>query len=155
MTEDIKIRDLKPEDWENWRTLWTAYFTFYEMSRPEAVYDSTFARLLGNKPQDFKCLVAEGDQGLLGLTHYAFYPHAHYVEQVCYLQDLYVDKTIRGRGIGRALIEAVSDRAQAHGCPYVYWLTAEDNTAARHLYDQMAKLEDFVRYVRTLPVSKD
>jgi GNAT superfamily N-acetyltransferase len=142
------IRPLRASDEASWHRLWTAYLQFYETSVPEAVYASTFARLLGDDPQDFSALVAEVDGSLLGLTHYLFHRHAWKVEKVCYLQDLYVDPAARGTGLGRMLIEAVYARADAAGSPAVYWLTQEFNTEARKLYDRVAKVTPFIRYVR-------
>lgn len=147
---DPKIRPLQPADEAAWRRLWTGYLQFYQTSVTEEVYASTFARLLGNDPQDFYALVAERDGQLLGLTHYLFHRHAWKVENVCYLQDLYVDPAARGLGLGRTLIEAVYERADAAGAPQVYWLTQDFNAQARQLYDRIAKVTPFIRYVRPL-----
>ena len=144
------IRPLRAEDEAEWRRLWTGYLAFYQTTVPEPVYVSTFARLLGDDPQDFSALVAEGDGRLLGLTHYLFHRHAWKVENVCYLQDLYVDPETRGTGLGRKLIEAVYARADAAGAPAVYWLTQDFNVEARKLYDRIAKVTPFIRYVRPL-----
>jgi hypothetical protein len=46
----------------------------------------------------------------------------------------------RASRLSRALIEAISDRADEAGCPAFYWMTQEFNQAARQLYDRMAKL---------------
>lgn len=142
------IRPLRPEDHAEWHRLWTAYLAFYNTSVPEEVYATTFARLLGDDPQDFSALVAEVDGRLMGLTHYLFHRHAWKVERVCYLQDLYVDPATRGTGLGRALIEAVYARADAAGAPAVYWLTQDFNATARQLYDRIAQVTPFIRYVR-------
>ena len=142
------IRPLRPEDNLQWCSLWTAYLQFYQTSVPEAVYTSTFARLLGDDPRDFSALVAEIDGQLLGLTHYLFHRHAWKLEDVCYLQDLYVAPEGRGTGLGRQLIEAVYARADAAGAPAVYWLTQDFNHEARQLYDRIAKVTPFIRYVR-------
>lgn len=145
-----KIRPLRPEDETDWRRLWSGYLAFYQTSVPEAVYRSTFARLLGDDPRDFSALVAEVDGRLVGLTHFLFHRHCWKVEDVCYLQDLYVDPEARGTGLGRALIEAVYARADAAGAPAVYWLTQEFNHEARLLYDRIAKVTPFIRYNRPL-----
>ena len=71
------------------------------------------------------------------------------MENVCYLQDLYADPELRGRGIGRALIEAVYAAADAQGCPSVYWLTQEFNTTARQLYDRIGVETPFIKYNRS------
>lgn len=142
------IRPLRPEDEAAWRRLWTAYLAFYKTIVPEEVCATTFARLLGDDPQDFSALVAEVDGRLMGLTHYLFHRHAWKVERVCYLQDLYVDPTGRGTGLGRALIEAVYAQADAAGAPAVYWLTQDFNAEARRLYDRIAQVTPFIRYIR-------
>ena len=142
------IRPLRAADQAHWRRLWTGYLKFYQTSVPEEVYASTFARLLGDDARDFNALVAEVDGQLLGLTHYLFHRHAWKIEEVCYLQDLYVDPQARGTGLGRKLIEAVYARADAAGAPAVYWLTQDFNHEARQLYDRIAKVTPFIRYNR-------
>jgi GNAT superfamily N-acetyltransferase len=142
------IRPLRPADEADWRALWSDYLAFYETSVPEEVYASTFARLLGSDPQDFNCLIAEVDGKPVGLAHYLFHRHGWKIENVCYLQDLYVAPMARGTGTGRALIEAVYSAADAAGAPSVYWLTQDFNHTARQLYDRVARVTPFIRYSR-------
>jgi GNAT superfamily N-acetyltransferase len=144
------IRPLRADDETQWRRLWTGYLEFYKATVPEVVYQTTFARLLGDDPRDFTCLVAEQGGRLIGLTHYLSHRHAWKVEEVIYLQDLYVDPDRRGTGAGRALIEAVYAAADAAGTPTVYWLTQDFNTEARQLYDRIAAVTPFIRYNRRL-----
>lgn len=146
----ITIRPLVPEDRADWARLWTGYLEYYQTSVPQAVYDSTFARLLGNDPQDFNGLLAEVEGRPVGLVHYLFHRHCWKIENVCYLQDLYADPSVRGQGVGRALIEAVYAAADANGTPAVYWLTQDFNETARRLYDQVAQVTPFIRYNRKL-----
>ena len=142
------IRDLRTEDESQWRELWTGYLEFYETTVPEEVYQTYFQRLLGDDPQDYHALVAQKDGALIGLTHYLFHRHGWKIENVIYLQDLYVNKAARGTGAGRALIEAVYARADEAGCPSVYWLTQDFNTTARQLYDRIATKTPFIKYQR-------
>jgi len=65
---------------------------------------------------------------------------------VCYLQDLFVDASVRGAGAGRALIERVGQVARERDCLRLYWTTKEDNATARRLYDRLAKFTGFIRY---------
>ncbi|MEL6997972.1 MAG: GNAT family N-acetyltransferase [Pseudomonadota bacterium] len=144
----LTVRDLTAEDEPQWRVLWTGYLEFYETSVTEDIYQTYFQRLLGNDPQDYHGLVAEKDGELIGLTHYLFHRHGWRIENVVYLQDLFVSTAARGTGAGRALIEAVYERADAAGCPSVYWLTQDFNTTARHLYDRIATKTPFIKYQR-------
>lgn len=146
--QTLTIRPLTSEDEARWRELWTGYLEYYETSVPEEVYQSTFARLLGDDPQDFTCLVAEQNGQLVGLTHYLFHRHAWKIGNVCYLQDLFADPEARGTGVGRALIEAVYTAADKAGAEGVYWLTQDFNATARKLYDRIGVLTPFIKYQR-------
>jgi len=142
------IRPLAAADETDWRRLWGDYLEFYETEVPEEVYRTTFGRLLSGDAHEYHCLIAEQGGRPIGLTHYLFHRHCWRVENVIYLQDLYVDPTARGTGAGRALIEAVYAAADAAGCPTVYWLTQDFNATARQLYDRIAQLTPFIKYQR-------
>jgi ribosomal protein S18 acetylase RimI-like enzyme len=51
-----------------------------------------------------------------------------------FLYELGVDEAFRGRGIGRALTEALAQRARARGCYGMWTLTEPGNMAARRTY---------------------
>ena len=144
----LTIRPLRAADEAEWRRLWTGYLEFYNASVAEEVYATTFARLLdADRPQQ-NGLVAELDGKLVGLVHYITHETNWKLEDIVYLQDLYVDPETRGTGAGRALIEAVYAWADQNGTPTVYWLTQTFNTTARQLYDRIAKETPFIRYMR-------
>jgi GNAT superfamily N-acetyltransferase len=143
------VRPLRPEDEADWRRLWRGYLAFYETALPEEVYASSFARLLDPEVRDYHGLIAVGGDGRpIGLAHYILHRHGWRIEDVCYLQDLYVEPGIRGTGAGRRLIEAVYAAADANGTPEVYWLTQEFNATARRLYDRVGTATPFVKYRR-------
>lgn len=145
----MKIRALRTEDETTWRALWTAYLDFYNSSVAEAVYTTTFARLIDPARESQCALVAVDDSDTpFGFVHYILHPHNWRVEDVIYLQDLYVADTARGTGAGRALIEAVYAAADTQGLGGVYWLTQDFNAEARHLYDRIATLTPFIKYQR-------
>ncbi len=145
---DVIIRPLDRADEPVWRALWTGYLDFYETTVPEKVYATTFARLLGAAPGDPDGLVAEIDGAVVGLVHFLMHRHCWKIEDVCYLQDLYTAPEARGRGVGRALIEAVYAAADAAGTPSVYWTTQEFNYAGRMLYDRVGVKTPFIKYAR-------
>ena len=55
----------------------------------------------------------------------------------CYLAELYVAPPSRGRGLGRALMSAAIDHARGRGADYMELGTAEDDVAARALYESL------------------
>lgn len=144
----LLVRPVQAKDKAQWSALWTGYLAYYETSRPQALHDLYFDRLLGDDPQDYNGLVAEVDGKLVGLTHYLFHRHGWSEANTCYLQDLYSDPSVRGQGIGRALIEAVYAAADAQGAASVYWLTQDFNTTARKLYDRIGVKTPFIKYNR-------
>lgn len=144
----IRVRPLERDDEANWRRLWRDYLAFYETEVSGDVYATFFERLLGDDPQDFHGLVAEAEGRPVGLTHYLFHRHGWKTENVCYLQDLFAIPEMRGKGIGRALIEAVYREADIARAPSVYWLTQQSNADARRLYDRIGELTPFIKYTR-------
>jgi len=145
---ELSIRPLTAADEVEWRRLWTLYLEYYESTVEDVVYQTTFERLLSGEDNEFRGLIAVLGDRCVGLTHYLFHRHCWRVENVCYLQDLYVDADVRGTSVGRALIEAVYAAADEQGCPQVYWLTQHFNEAGRRLYDRVGQLGPFIRYDR-------
>lgn len=145
----FSIRPLSPGDAADWRRLWTGYLAFYETVLAPEIHDTTWARLLGDGPYDPRGMIArDADGTALGLVHYILHRSCWKREHVTYLQDLYAIPEARGRGIGRALVEAVYAEADRLGAPAVYWLTQESNATARQLYDRIAVKTPFIRYNR-------
>lgn len=146
MTTHIKIRRLRAEDRPEWTKLWTAYLNFYETTLPESVHDIAFERLLSDTAGEFQGLIAEVDGRPVGLAHFLFHRLLWSVEDTCYMMDLFADPAARGRGVGRALINAVHQAARDADIPNVYWHTQEFNYAARTLYDKLATRTPFIMY---------
>lgn len=141
------IRSAVPADFDQWLPLWEGYNSFYERKVPLEVTRMTWSRFF-DVYEPMYAIVAERDGKLLGLVHYLFHRNTAMLAPTCYLQDLFTVAEARGQGIGRALIEAVYQRAQAAGSPRVYWMTQESNTTARRLYDQVAERSNFIQYRR-------
>lgn len=145
---DITIRPIEENDHDEWRRMWTAYLEFYQTSVPEEVYATTWKRLFDPGAYEPNGFIAIADDRPVGLVHYIFHRTCWSQKNNCYLQDLYADPEIRGKGIGRALIEAVYDIADRQDAAGVYWMTQEFNTTARQLYDRIARLTPFIKYQR-------
>ena len=152
MTDPI-VRSITASDHAAWRPLWDAYNAFYgregETALPEHITQTTWQRFLDPSEPMF-ALVAETEGRVVGLAHYLFHRSMTKIEPVCYLSDLFTLPAVRGRGIGRALIEAVYAQARAAGSPRVYWQTHETNAAGRLLYDRVAKHLGFIVYSHEL-----
>jgi GNAT superfamily N-acetyltransferase len=138
-----RIAFLVPADHQRWLELARGYKAFYKTRVSDEEYQRAWQRLLA---QDRVWgLGAHLDGRLVGITHYLFHTGT-WNHEVCYLQDLFVDPRARGRGVARALIEAVAVAARQRGAERLYWLTQSHNETARALYDKVAKHNDFIRY---------
>jgi GNAT superfamily N-acetyltransferase len=149
MNASIQVRPVRDQDFPAWRILWDGYNAFYGRSGltalPGEVTAMTWSRFF-DAYEPMHALVAETAGALVGLAHFLYHRSTIQVNPTCYLQDLYTAEAARGRGIGRALIEAVYADAKSAGSPRVYWQTQESNTVARRLYDQVAEQSGFLIY---------
>jgi len=141
------IRALKREDEASWRRLWADYLAFYKTDLPQNLSNALFERLLTGQPHF--AFVAAHDGEVIGFVHCLPHASTWSTDDYCYLEDLYVDPSVRGSGAGRALIEAVYQEADRRGLPRVYWHTENSNLTARRLYDRLATLSEFVQYRRS------
>ena len=149
MSNSLVIRSVAPTDFAQWERLWEGYNSFYgragATALPDEITRMTWSRIF-DAYEPVHALVAEKDGQLLGLVHYIFHRSTIMIAPTCYLQDLFTVASARGQGVGRALIEAVYDRAKAAGSPRVYWQTHETNLTAMKLYDKVAERSGFIVY---------
>ncbi|MDR6430778.1 GNAT family N-acetyltransferase [Brucella pseudogrignonensis] len=144
------IRALTPKDRATWEPLWKAYQVFYEVDIPAETTDITWQRF-HDASEPMHALGAFDDDGnLVGIVHVIFHRSCWLPKWTCYLQDLYVENSQRGKGTGAALIEAAADLARAEGAGRLYWLTHESNATARRLYDNIAQASGFIQYRKAL-----
>jgi len=153
MPAALTIRPVAPGDYAQWLPLWDGYNVFYGRSGPTAldpeITRTTWERFF-DAGEPMHALVAEESGTLLGFTHYLYHRSTTSIGLNCYLQDLFTRSEARGRGVGRALIEAVYAAARAAGSPRVYWQTQETNATAMRLYDQVAEKSGFLVYRKLL-----
>ena len=145
MSERLLIRPIRKDERAEWEPLWSGYLKFYKTTIGPETTDITWQRF-HDDDEPMYVLGAYVDGKLTGIVHYLFHRSCWTVGNYCYLQDLFVSEGARGHGAGRALIEAVYERAKAAGASRVHWLTQNDNAQARILYDQVAENSGFMQY---------
>ena len=153
MPSQVTVRPIAASDFEAWLPLWAGYNKFYGRSGPTALADDitqmTWSRFF-DAYEPVHALVAESGGELVGLVHYLFHCSTTRIAPTCYLQDLFTTESVRGKGVGRALIEAVYARVKEAGASRVYWQTHETNTTAMALYDKVAERSGFLVYGKAL-----
>lgn len=142
----IAIRSALPSDEAAWRLLWQGYCDFYQSRVPEAATHRTWQRIL-DPDSAVMCVVAELEGEVQGFANCVVHENTFEIQPVCYLEDLYVSPSARGRGLGGALLEWLRNSMRAEGWARLYWMTQQDNARARGLYDRFAQADDHVRYV--------
>ena len=149
MNDEVLIRPVQQNDFQQWKPLWDGYNAFYgrkdATALPDATTQMTWSRFF-DAYEPVHALVAEQSGQLLGLAHFLFHRSTISIAPTCYLQDLFTLESARGKGIGRALIDQVYLRARQAGSSRVYWLTHESNETAMKLYDKVAEKSGFVVY---------
>lgn len=147
--DTINIAPLSSAHYNAWLRLWQDYLTFYETTLPVSTTNATWQNLLNSNVTIYG-FGAWKNNVLVGITHVVIHPNTWNISECCYLEDLYVDESVRGQGVGRMLIEYVYRFATKKGYNRVYWHTQESNTPARALYDNIATKTDMLQYRKNL-----
>ena len=142
---EIKIRKMSLDERAVWEELWIAYLDFYNTKICEKTKSVTWARL--HDPNEPLHLLGASLSGrVVGIAHYLFHRSCWTAGDYCYLQDLFVTKDARGKGVGSQLIKQVEKNVRAAGASRIYWLTKEENLPARALYDKLGDRSGFIQY---------
>jgi hypothetical protein len=116
MSNDLTIRFVARQDYEQWLPLWDGYNAFYGRAGATALAPGitamTWQRFF-DAYEPVHALVAESDGELLGLTHYLFHRSTTAIEPVCYLQDLFTSEARAARASAARSLTASMTRPGA------------------------------------------
>lgn len=145
----VEVKTISETEYDDWYPLWQGYLTFYETGLPDEITENNWRRFFDDS-EPVGAFGAYVDGDLVGFVHYIYHRTNWAINDICYLQDLFALPEMRGKGVGRALIEAVFEVAKENGCKKVYWQTQNKNKTARRLYDKMARDDGFMIYEKAL-----
>ena len=114
MAGKIVIRPVGADERAAWEPLWNGYLAFYKATLAPGASDVAWQRF-HDPDEPMFLLGAYVDGKLTGIVQYLFHRSTWTPGNYCYLQDLFVSDGARGLGVGRALIEAVYEKAKAAG----------------------------------------
>ncbi len=133
------------QDRERWAELYRGYAAFYEVTAPDL--DHLWRRL--TVEGELECFVAELQGDVVGLAHVRAFGRPLEGDTAGFLDDLFVEPTRRGSGVGAALLDHLRSLAAERGWGLVTWITGADNHNARQLYDRLAEAQHWVTYDMT------
>ena len=138
MAQGIEVGPVQEEEFETLLPLIAAYQRFYEVDEIDDERNRFFFRRFLASSDDGELLAARDESGAI-LGYACLYWHFSSLQAVdtVLMNDLFVAPEARGRGIGRALIEATAGVARERGAAWVEWSTAPDNHTAQRLYDSL------------------
>src|SRR5579875_1376580 len=135
--EEITIAPPRAEDYAGWRRLYEGYATFYKRPMTDEIARRVWD-WLGDPQHELEALLARTPDGrVVGLAHFRPMPRPLTGSTAGFLDDLFVEPTLRGQRVGQRLIEAVAAIGRERHWTILRWLTADDNYRARGVYDKL------------------
>lgn len=143
---DIRILPVEQRHRADWDRLYAGYAEFYRVTQTPEMRDRVWS-WLHDAAHETNGLIAEDAEGrAVGLAHYRAFARPLSATTGGYLDDLFVDPQMRGKRVADALIEALAENGRQRGWSVIRWITAEDNSRARAVYDRVAKLTPWKTY---------
>ncbi|MGL4311660.1 MAG: GNAT family N-acetyltransferase [Paracoccaceae bacterium] len=146
MAEGVTIRDIAPEDRADFLAMWDD-FVATDPNEPgnREMAEANWARLM-RQDRGLDGLIAHEDGAATGFILYHTLPFTWSRGDACYLQDIFVRETARGRGHAQALMQHLAGIGRERGWYKIFWMTQHDNQAAQRLYDRIGLRRDYIRY---------
>ena len=115
--------------------LFAGYQSFYGVERPDDDRNLAFFGQFLEPSEAGVVLGAWEDGTPVGFACLYWTFSSVSAADIALMNDLFVASEARGKGVGRALIDAAVEAARDRGCHHLEWYTAPDNATAQRLYD--------------------
>ena len=143
----LEIAPVDAAEFERLLPLIAAYQRFYEVEEIDEGRNRSFFRRFLAPSEDGLLLGAREDGELRGYACLYWHFSSLQARESVLMNDLFVAEAARGRGVGRALIEASAAVARERGAAHLEWATAPGNLTAQRLYDSTgAERSEWVEY---------
>jgi len=143
----MRIEPITQGQFERLLPLIAAYQRFYGVEEIDDERNRAFFSRFVDPSDDGMLLGAWREDELVGYACLYWHFTSLVPAETVLMNDLYVDRKTRGKGVGRALIEASAGVARERGAHHLEWATAPDNQTAQHLYDSTgAERSEWIEY---------
>jgi GNAT superfamily N-acetyltransferase len=133
-----QIRTIQIKDKIQWQELYKDYAKFYKTEINNQILETVW-NWLHDKNHVVEGLVYEIDGNIVGLAHYRKMPRPLKGQDICFLDDLFVNPDHRGQRIGEKILNELKKISKSKGWNLIRWITHNDNAKAKSLYDRVAK----------------
>ena len=132
----MKIRSAEKRDFDTIKTLVKAHAKF---EKAGALNDENLNRLENHifNTETIKCLVVEIDTEIVGYATFMKQFSTWDANFYIYLDCLYLNEKIRGKGVGTAIMETVKTYAKSKNCAVIQWQTPDFNKKAIQFYNKL------------------
>ncbi|WP_285117023.1 GNAT family N-acetyltransferase [Leifsonia sp. fls2-241-R2A-40a] len=141
----IEVRPVKDGDFFAWLDVYAKYAEFYDTELTDQKALVLWSWLTDPEHEENGLVAVDGDR-IVGLANVREFARPLEGDRGLFLDDLFVVEEERSKGVGAALIQHVRSLAEERGLGVVQWITAQDNTSAQQLYDQVAERTAWVTY---------
>jgi GNAT superfamily N-acetyltransferase len=134
----LNIRPATPADAGTIATLVRELADYEKLLHEARATDEDFRRELTAENPVIRVLIAEWDGEPVGFALYFFNFSTFVGRAGLYLEDLFVRPTMRGKGVGRALLRALARIARDRDCGRMEWAVLDWNEPALRFYQTLA-----------------
>ena len=139
------IRKLELKDKESWAKLYSGYANFYKAQMNAEILEALWGWIL-DESHIIKGICFEFESKIVGIAHYRTMPRPIKAQYICFLDDLYVERSFRGQKIGQKLISHLKSLSKTNNWDGIRWITHSSNKNAKKLYDKIANNTGFELY---------
>lgn len=139
----MRIRDMRIEDYNEVDRLMAQVHKIHVEGRPDLYIDvehiysvNQFAEMVEN--EDMISVIAEKEERVVGICFVSMRAKTCMVKRrTAYMEDLCVDESHRGKGIGKELFKYARNRAKEMGAERLDLMVWDFNEDARMFYEKM------------------
>ncbi|MBO3662168.1 GNAT family N-acetyltransferase [Microbacterium stercoris] len=142
----LTIRPVDERDEKRWSDLYAGYRAFYRLPDDPAAVATTWQWVRDGEHSLVGIVAVDEQDHPIAFANLRWFARPSTATIGLYLDDLFTSPAARGHGAATALLERAAAIAGERGASVVRWITADDNAAARSVYDAHATATPWVTY---------